>query len=71
MRKAAASTLTMLMLSPSTSISFARRTLPRKVMGVSSAVDKLSLEATGALFTGVTVTVTFAVAVPPLPSDTV
>ncbi len=55
-------------LSPSTSLSLASTfTVP----GVSSSVVNTSSLATGGSFTGLTVTCTVAVAVPPFPSLTV
>ena len=53
---------------PSTSVSFVRTS---KVVAVSSGVVKLSLTATGASLTAVTVRFTVPVLVPPWPSDTV
>ncbi|GJD54097.1 hypothetical protein OPKNFCMD_6878 [Methylobacterium crusticola] len=54
--------------SPSASRSLARTVT---VAGVSSAVAKASAMATGASWTGVTIPLTVAVALPPCPSETV
>ena len=55
-------------VSPSRSVSFARTAM---LTAVSSAVVAASSTATGPSFDGVTVTLTVAVAVPPLPSPIV
>ena len=57
--------------SPSTSVSLASTPGPATASGVFRVVENVSLTATGGSFTGVTVIVTTAAAVPPLPSPTV
>ncbi len=57
--------------SPSGSASLARTPGATTVRGASSPVAYASGRATGASFTGVTVTETVAVAVPPFPSEAV
>ncbi|MCQ4349120.1 hypothetical protein NGA35_17240 [Pseudomonas stutzeri] len=64
-------TLAMLRLSPSTSLSLPSRSAAAKVTGVSSVAVRLSSLATGASFTGATLTVTVAVLETRLPSVTV
>src|SRR5262249_61404840 len=63
-------TLVTLKGSPSTSESLVSSELAAITRGVSSAVVAESLTATGASLTALTVTLTVAVAVPPLPSLT-
>ncbi|MCQ4349140.1 hypothetical protein NGA35_17390 [Pseudomonas stutzeri] len=61
----------MLRLSPSTSLSLPSRSAALKVTGVSSVAARLSSLASGASFTGATLTVTVAVLETRLPSVTV
>jgi len=63
--------LTAVTVSVSFSGSVSLPTRPVNVIGVSSAVVSVSLFATGESFTALTVIVTVAVSVPPLPSLTV
>jgi hypothetical protein len=60
--------LSMVRISPSTSLSLAKTSI---VTGVSSGVLARSLLATGASLTGTIVSITVAVSVAPLPSSTV
>jgi len=63
----AADAVVMVKLSPSISLSFAKTLM---VTALSSVVVAVSATATGASFSGFTVTATVEVAVPPLPSLT-